>query len=118
GGERAPRHPQRQGGRVALPHDLQLHRGMPARHRGDEGDRRGQGGCAARQARHPEAVAPRPAGPTAPKSRRLCDWSRLLLPVWADSVTHSLTWAVYSLTWALRSVAWAPVFLDSGARKG
>jgi succinate dehydrogenase / fumarate reductase iron-sulfur subunit len=34
---RAPGHPQRQGGRVALPHDLQLHRRLPARHRGHEG---------------------------------------------------------------------------------
>ena len=48
GGRRAPRHPQRQGGRVALPHDLQLHRGVPARHRGDQGDRRGQAGGPAR----------------------------------------------------------------------
>ena len=47
---RAPRHPQRQGGRVALPHDLQLHRRVPARHRGHEGDRRGQAGDHARQA--------------------------------------------------------------------
>ena len=49
-GARAPRHPQRQGGRVALPHDLQLHRGVPPRHRGDQGDRRGQAGDHARQA--------------------------------------------------------------------
>ena len=46
----APRHPQRQGGRVALPHDLQLLRGVPPRHPGDPGDRRGQAGHPARQA--------------------------------------------------------------------
>jgi hypothetical protein len=40
------------------------------------------------------------------------------MPVWADSVTHSLTWALYSLIPALRSVTWASVFLDPGARKG
>ena len=53
---RAPRHPQRQRGRLALPHDLQLHRGMPAWHRGHEGHRRGQATrcCAAA----PEPVRP------------------------------------------------------------
>ena len=44
----APRHPQRQRGRLALPHDLQLHRGVPPRHRGDQGHRRGEAGGAAR----------------------------------------------------------------------
>ena len=34
----APGDPQRQGGRVALPHHLQLHRGLPPRHRGHQGD--------------------------------------------------------------------------------
>ena len=34
----APGDPQRQGGRVALPHHLQLHRGLPAGHRGHQGD--------------------------------------------------------------------------------
>ena len=38
----APGDPQRQGGRVALPHDLQLHRGLPPRHRGHQGDPGGE----------------------------------------------------------------------------
>ncbi|GMA34861.1 hypothetical protein GCM10025876_10650 [Demequina litorisediminis] len=38
------RDPQRQGGRVEVPHGLQLHRGLPARHRGDQGHLRGQEG--------------------------------------------------------------------------
>ena len=38
----AARDPQRQGGRVALPHHLQLHRGLPARHPGHPGDPGGQ----------------------------------------------------------------------------
>ena len=81
-GRAASRDPQLQGGRVALPHDLQLHRGVPPRHPGDQGDRRGEAGrdhrsrlsCAA--CSHPR---PRPgrfrAGPRAvrgalPPSRR------------------------------------------------
>src|SRR5690606_10965939 len=35
-------HPQRLRGRVALPHDVQLHRRLPAWHPGDEGDPGGQ----------------------------------------------------------------------------
>ena len=31
-------HPEQQGGGLALPHHLQLHRGLPAWHRGDQGD--------------------------------------------------------------------------------
>ena len=38
GGRPAPGDPERPGGRLALPHHLQLHRGVPARHRGDQGD--------------------------------------------------------------------------------
>ena len=38
----APGDPEREGGRVALPHDLQLHRRLPAWHRGHQGDPGGQ----------------------------------------------------------------------------
>ena len=48
-GRPAPGDPQRQGGRVALPHHLQLHRGLPARHRGHQGDPGGQAGALARK---------------------------------------------------------------------
>ena len=55
----APGDPQRQGGRVALPHDLQLHRGVPARHRGHQGDPGGQA-----RPPHPQGLTVRrvPAG--------------------------------------------------------
>ena len=39
---RTPRHPQRGRRRLALPHHVQLHRVLPARHPGDPGDPRGQ----------------------------------------------------------------------------
>ena len=42
GRRRAARHPQRGRRRVALPHHVQLHRVLPARHPGDQGDPRGQ----------------------------------------------------------------------------
>ena len=42
GGRRAPRHPQRGRRRLALPHHVQLHGVLPARHPGDPGDTRGQ----------------------------------------------------------------------------
>ncbi|CAA9409597.1 MAG: Succinate dehydrogenase iron-sulfur protein, partial [uncultured Quadrisphaera sp.] len=45
-----PRGAQRPRGRVALPHDLQLLRGLPPRHRGHQGHRRGQAGAAHAQA--------------------------------------------------------------------
>jgi succinate dehydrogenase / fumarate reductase iron-sulfur subunit len=38
GREGSPRHPQRQRGCLALPHDLQLHGCLPSRHRGHQGD--------------------------------------------------------------------------------
>ncbi|CAA9218436.1 MAG: Succinate dehydrogenase iron-sulfur protein, partial [uncultured Arthrobacter sp.] len=40
----APRDPERQGRRVALPHHLQLHGRLPPRHPGHQGHRRGQAG--------------------------------------------------------------------------
>ena len=64
----APGDPQRQGRRVALPHDLQLHRRLPARHRGHQGDPGSQARapdlavltwCRLRLVAHPEgALAP------------------------------------------------------------
>ena len=42
GASAATRHPQRPRGRVAVPHDLQLHRGMSARHRDHPGHPRSQ----------------------------------------------------------------------------
>jgi succinate dehydrogenase iron-sulfur subunit len=42
GGRRAPRHPQRGRRGVALPHHVQLHRVLPAGHRGDQGHSGGQ----------------------------------------------------------------------------
>ena len=41
----APGDPERQGRRVALPHDVQLHGRLPARHRGHEGDPGGEAGA-------------------------------------------------------------------------
>ena len=71
GGDAAAGDPQRQGGRVALPHHLQLHRGLPARHRGHQGDPGGQAGdhhpprltgaCLARACRHSRTATPLPA---------------------------------------------------------
>ncbi|VXB17890.1 hypothetical protein MICRO8M_100466 [Microbacterium sp. 8M] len=57
-GRCAPGHPQRQGGRVALPHDLQLHRGVPARHRGHQGHRGGQAGDPAGPPLNPRSPSP------------------------------------------------------------
>ena len=67
GRRRAPRHPQRGGRGVALPHHVQLHRIVPARHPGDAGDPGGQARAdvraldarlAARDMRSPPVCAP------------------------------------------------------------
>ena len=68
GGRGAPRDPGRQGRRLALPHDLQLHGRLPARHQHHPGDPGGLGGHR-RAARLSDRSGPAgtAAGPLAPR---------------------------------------------------
>ena len=71
--------PQRPRGRVALPHHLQLHRGVPARHRGHQGHPGGQAGdhhpprltgaCLRHRRHHRRAIVAFHAPPARPRPR-------------------------------------------------